>query len=91
MYVKVQNGYEMDELHNVSAQTPANNDGLFYDFSTSLWVARQVAATDIDPNVSNIEFSYLNGVNSPIQNQINSISDNNDYLLVYSFKSTYNY
>jgi hypothetical protein len=91
MYVKVQNGYEMDELHNVSAQTPANNDGLFYNFSTSLWVSRQVAATDIDPNVSNIEFSYLDGVNSPIQNQINSISDNNDYLLVYSFKSTYNY
>jgi hypothetical protein len=91
MYVKVQNGYEMDELHNVSAQTPANNDGLFYNSSTSLWVSRQVAATDINPNVSNTEFGYLDGVTSPIQNQINSISDDNDYLLVYSFKSTYNY
>jgi len=37
MYVKVQNGYEMDELHNVSAQTPANGDILVYNTSTSLW------------------------------------------------------
>ena len=35
--VKIQNGYEMDELHNVSAQSPANNDGLFYNTTTSLW------------------------------------------------------
>ena len=35
--VKIQNGYELDELHNVSAQTPTNNDGLFYESSTSLW------------------------------------------------------
>lgn len=37
LFVKVQNGYEMDELHNVAAQSPANNDGLFYNTSTSLW------------------------------------------------------
>lgn len=37
MYVKVQNGYEIDELHNVSAQTPANGDILVYNTSTSLW------------------------------------------------------
>ena len=35
--VKIQNGYEMDELHNVAAQTPTNNDGLFWEASTSLW------------------------------------------------------
>jgi hypothetical protein len=35
--VKIQNGFEMDELHNVSAQSPANNDGLFWNASTSLW------------------------------------------------------
>lgn len=72
MYVKVQNGYELDELHNVSAQTPSNKDGLFYNTSTSLWEARQVSATDIDANVSNTEFSYLDGVTSAIQTQINA-------------------
>lgn len=71
MYVKIQNGYEMDELHNVSAQTPANKDGLFYNTTTSLWESRQVAATDINPNVSNTEFGYLEGVTSAIQTQIN--------------------
>lgn len=43
LFVKVQNGYEMDELHNVAAQSPANNDGLFYNTSTSLWEKKSIA------------------------------------------------
>ena len=35
--VKIQNGYEMDELHNVSAQTPSNGNTLVYNTSNSLW------------------------------------------------------
>ena len=42
LFVKVQNGYEMDELHDVSAQTPSNNDGLFYNTSTSLWEKKSI-------------------------------------------------
>jgi hypothetical protein len=30
LYVRVQNGYELDELHNVQAQTPTVNDILYY-------------------------------------------------------------
>ena len=41
--VKIQNGYELDELHNVSAQSPANNDGIFYNTSTSLWEKKSIA------------------------------------------------
>ena len=37
MYVKVQNGYELQELHNVAITSPANNDVLQYDSATSLW------------------------------------------------------
>jgi hypothetical protein len=37
MYVRVQNGYELQELHNVSAQTPNNGDILKYNSTTSLW------------------------------------------------------
>lgn len=35
--VKVQNGYELNELHNVSNATPNNNDVLTYISSTGLW------------------------------------------------------
>ena len=31
MYVNIQNGYELDELHNVQAQSPNLNDTLYYD------------------------------------------------------------
>jgi hypothetical protein len=41
--IKIQNGYEMDELHNVSAQSPDNNDILQYKTATSLWT--KVAGT----------------------------------------------
>ena len=41
--VKIQNGYELDELHNVAAQTPTNNDGLFWEASTSLWKNKSIA------------------------------------------------
>jgi hypothetical protein len=33
----------MDELHNVSAQSPTNNDGLFWNSSTNLWSKNTIA------------------------------------------------
>jgi len=41
--VRIQNGFELDELHNVSAQSPLNNQGLFYNTSTSLWENKSIA------------------------------------------------
>lgn len=35
--VSIQNGYELDELHNVSISTPSNNQPLAYETSTGLW------------------------------------------------------
>ncbi len=35
MYVNIQNGYELDELHNVQAQSPSLNDTLYYDSTVS--------------------------------------------------------
>ena len=35
MYVRIQNGYELDELHNVQAQSPNLNDTLYYDNTVS--------------------------------------------------------
>tara|TARA_R110000868_G_scaffold154729_1_gene380864 strand:- start:13658 stop:17761 length:4104 start_codon:yes stop_codon:yes gene_type:complete len=43
-YVRIQNGYELQELHNVALTTPPNNnDGLFYETSTSLWKNKSIA------------------------------------------------
>jgi mRNA-degrading endonuclease toxin of MazEF toxin-antitoxin module len=35
--VKIQNGYELDEIHDVFAQTPVNRDLLMYNSATQLW------------------------------------------------------
>jgi len=37
IYVRCQNGYEMDELHDVQAQNPNLKDTLWYDTSDSQW------------------------------------------------------
>lgn len=41
--VKVQNGYELYEIHDVSITTPANGNVLTYDSATSLWKNLSVA------------------------------------------------
>jgi hypothetical protein len=45
--VKIQNGYEMDELHDVSAQNPNNNDILQYKTATGLWTKTAGTTTNI--------------------------------------------
>lgn len=44
LFVKVQNGYELDELHNVSAQSPSNGQTIIYNASTSLWEKANLTA-----------------------------------------------
>ena len=66
--VKVQNGYEMDEIHNVSAQSPANNDGLFYNTTTSLWEKKSIdTVLGYTPEAA-LTFS------SPLSRSVNTIS-----------------
>ena len=43
IYVKVMNGWELDELHNVYITTPVNNEVLTYESSTSLWKNKTIA------------------------------------------------
>lgn len=43
IFIKVQNGFELQELHNVDAVNPSNNDGIFYNTSTSLWEHKSIA------------------------------------------------
>lgn len=66
--VKIQNGYEMDELHNVDALSPANNDILSYNTSTSLWEHKQISTTLGYTPEQPLTF------NSPLSRSINAVS-----------------
>ncbi len=45
-YVRIQNGYELDELHNVQAQSPTLKDTLWYDntVSPAQWKTASIAS-----------------------------------------------
>lgn len=45
-FIKIQNGYELDELHDVAISTPLDTHALYYEQSTQLWKNR--AAVDAD-------------------------------------------
>jgi hypothetical protein len=42
IFVKVDNGYELDELHNVKITTPTNNQALVYNDTTDVWVNKSI-------------------------------------------------
>jgi hypothetical protein len=44
---RIQNGYELDEIHDVVATSPVDNDYMYYDASTSLYRLRQLTAARI--------------------------------------------
>lgn len=44
IFVRVQNGYELEELHNVSAYNPTNGNTIIWNSTTSLWEAVPVPA-----------------------------------------------
>lgn len=37
IFVHVQNGFELREIHDVVAQTPSNKQSIYYDVNSSLW------------------------------------------------------
>lgn len=43
IFVKVDNGYELDELHNVSIDTPLDNQVLTFETSSGLWKNKNAA------------------------------------------------
>lgn len=44
IFVKIQNGYELKELHDVLINGIANNEGIFWDSATSLWKNKTIAS-----------------------------------------------
>lgn len=70
--VKVQNGYELNELHDVNADNPATGDVL--QWNGTEWVNGSIDIStkqDKVAGVSDTEIGYLDGVTSAIQTQLN--------------------
>jgi hypothetical protein len=59
IFVKVDNGYELDELHNVLISSPSNGQVLKYDSSTSLWKNQSDSAGT--GTVTSVDFSVPTG------------------------------
>jgi nitrogen fixation protein len=64
IYVKVMNGWELDELHNVyiNPSTLADNNLLQYDSATSLWKNESLSTAGIQPTLtSGTNIKTING------------------------------
>lgn len=59
---RVQNGYELDELHDVSAQTPNNNEVLSFESATTLWKPKSLTTLLGFTPVPNSRMLTINGV-----------------------------
>lgn len=63
---RIQNGYELKEIHDVQANSPSNNDTLYYDSSVSQWKTNSIGGIlgYIPANVTNAVTSV--GASAPL-------------------------
>ena len=54
IFVKVQNGFELSEIHDVDARNPDNNDGIFYNSTTQLWEHKQISSVFPTPTLASV-------------------------------------
>jgi len=80
MYVRIQNGYELDELHNVQAQSPALKDTLYYDTADSQWKTNSITGIlgytpeDVANKSTNTSLGTSNTL-YPTQNAVKTYAD----------------
>lgn len=67
IYVKIMNGWELDELHNVFISSPANNQILTYESSSQLWKNKTVNTA--------LGYTAENTSNKSIDGTLNANSD----------------
>lgn len=80
IYVKIDNGYELDELHNVAITTPAN--GNFLEYNGTVWVNKGLVYTVelIDALTVNFYAPYnlkINSVSNILNSPTTTIQDDN--------------
>lgn len=73
IFVNPQNGYEIDELHNVNISNVSNNDVLLYDSSASYW-----KNTNFTSEVHNSGSAFFGNANVYVQDSAPSSPDVND-------------
>lgn len=69
--VKVQNGYELNELHDVNAGSPSDNNVLAYDSASSMWTNQTAAEAGLAAASHTHTFANITDVNitSPTNGQ----------------------
>jgi hypothetical protein len=72
IFVKVQNGFELDEIHDVAIGTLANNNLLAYESSTSLWKNKTYAELGLSSGTGTTNFvtKWSNATGGLINSQI---------------------
>jgi hypothetical protein len=68
---RIQNGYELEELHNVAISSVANEDFIRYETSTSLWKNVQITSSWL---LSKLGISTLSGSNTGDETQSSILS-----------------
>jgi hypothetical protein len=84
IFVNVQNGFEIEELHDVLIQSKANNQGLFYESSTGLWKNKSIATV-----LGYTPQAQLNGTGFVKASGTTISYDNSTYLTTGDAASTY--
>ena len=72
--VGIQNGYELEEIHDVQIVTPTNNQALIYESSTDLWKNKEIIINDSD--FATTENSYSSDY---INQSLNGLLESNPY------------
>ena len=67
VYVKPQNGFEIEELHKVYAINPSNKDTLLYNSASGAWFARQINTGDVS-GINNYVLNSATGAFYPASN-----------------------
>jgi hypothetical protein len=75
IFVKVQNGYEIDELHDVSAASPTAGDLLQWatDGTTYMWRKKSLSDAGISATSHNHNGTYANTVHTHAQTDVSSL------------------
>jgi hypothetical protein len=60
IYVKIMNGWELDELHNVNISSPTNNQILAYTSASSLWENKTLKTIEGLSLIDTTDLEYFN-------------------------------
>ena len=73
VFVKVQNGYELTELHNVSAAAPADNDLIQYDTASGLWRNESISTAGIATSGHNHSGTYASASHAHPESDVTNL------------------